>query len=179
MQFLIKPDFTRFPDFIPPARATAKAAGFDLFAQEDMIISGDTVLFDLGFRTNVPKGHVAIIFPRSGLGAKFQVQLSNTTGIIDEDYTGEWKAALHLGGKGIQAEQIGWLSEAYGASSFTEIPDIDDDEDQKALLIKRGDAFAQVLFFPVPDVEIVITDGELEESERGEGGFGSTTAPRA
>lgn len=177
MQFLIKPE-GRFPDFIPPARATAKAAGFDLFAQEDMIITGDTVLFDLGFRTKVPKDHVAIIFPRSGLGAKFHVELANTNGIIDADYTGIWMAALHLGGKGTKVEQLDWLSAAYEQSSFKEIPDIDDDEDQKALLIKRGDAFAQVLFFPVPDVEVVITHEELPETERGEGGFGSTTQPR-
>ena len=177
MQFLIKPE-ARFPDFIPPARATSKAAGFDLFAQEDMIITGDTVLFDLGFRTKVPENHVAVIFPRSGLGAKFHVELANTNGIIDADYTGIWMAALHLGGKGTKVEQLDWLSEAYKQSSFKEIPDIDD-AFQKALLIKRGDAFAQVLFFPVPDVEVVITHEELPETDRGEGGFGSTTKSNA
>ncbi|QZE57511.1 hypothetical protein MPK71_gp302 [Erwinia phage pEa_SNUABM_1] len=174
MQFTVKPE-ERFPDFIPPKRGSAKAAGFDLFAQEDMIITGDTVLFDLGFRARVPKDHVGIIFPRSGLGAKFQVQLSNTTGIIDEDYNGIWMAAIHLGGKGTQVEQLEWLSATYLKSSLEEIPDIDDDEDVKSLLIKRGEAYAQVLFFPVPEVEVVITHEELPETERGDGGFGSTT----
>lgn len=178
MQFVIKPDLERFPHFIPPERATSKSAGFDLFAQEDMIITGDTVLFDLGFRTKVPKDHVAIIVPRSGLGAKFNVQLANTVGVIDEDYTGTWMAALQLGGRGTKVNELDWLSTAYKQSSLEEIPDLDDNEEMKALLIRHGDAFAQVLFLPVPKVEVVITHGELEQTERGEGGFGSTTKSR-
>lgn len=187
LQFTIKPE-DRFPDFIPPKRATKKAAGFDLFAQEDMIITGDTVLFDLGFRTKVPKDHVAIIFPRSGLGAKFNVQLANTNGVIDEDYTGIWMAALHLGGQGTQRDNLSNYLEAYQTVHGV-MPTIDDEEDEEyaiedmeeteALLIKRGEAFAQVLFFPVPEVEVVITHEELPDTERGEGGFGSTTKSSA
>lgn len=39
--------------------------------------------------------------------------------------------------------------------------------------IRRGDRIAQLLLAPVPEVEIVEVD-ELTDSERGEGGFGST-----
>lgn len=191
LQFTIKPE-DRFPDFIPPKRATKKAAGFDLFAQEDMIITEDTTLFDLGFRARCPKDHVGIIFPRSGLGAKFQMQLSNTNGIIDEDYNGIWMAALHLGGKGTQRDNLSNYLEAYQTVHGV-MPPIDEEEDEKyaiedmiedmeeteALLIKRGEAFAQVLFFPVPEVEVVITHEELPDTERGEGGFGSTTKSSA
>ncbi|ARW58940.1 putative dUTPase [Erwinia phage vB_EamM_Y3] len=177
MQFLVKPDLNRYPDFIVPKRGSAQAAGIDLFAQQDMIITADTELFDLGFQAAVPDGYVAIIFPRSGLGAKFNVQLSNTTGVIDSDYRGEWKAAIHLGGKGTQVDQLDWLSAAYLQSDMDEFPDLDDDEDQKALLIKRGEAYAQVLFFEVPLMEVALAE-ELPDTERGDGGFGSTTAPR-
>lgn len=164
MQFLIQPNFDRYPDFIVPERATAQAAGFDLFAQEDMTISSETRLFDLGFRALVPKDHVAVILPRSGLGAKFQMQLSNTAGIIDADYTGEWKAALHIGGKGTLANDT---VHYWGGS-----------DPQHYIEVKRGEAFAQVLFLPVPKIEVEITREPLPETERGDGGFGSTTKAR-
>lgn len=189
LQFTIKPE-DRFPDFIPPKRATKKAAGFDLFAQEDMIITEDTTLFDLGFRARCPKDHVGVIFPRSGLGAKFQMQLSNTNGIIDEDYNGIWMAALHLGGKGTKLEALtnyleaykevyGRLPEELDPSGPEYLDELDTMEDTQALIIRRGEAYAQVLFLPVPEVEVVITHEELPDTERGEGGFGSTTKSSA
>ena len=39
--------------------------------------------------------------------------------------------------------------------------------------IRRGDRIAQMVIMAVPDLEMVVTD-ELDETERGEGGFGST-----
>jgi len=39
--------------------------------------------------------------------------------------------------------------------------------------IRRGDRIAQMVIAPVPDTEIFATDN-LEETDRGEGGFGST-----
>lgn len=173
MQFKVMPDLERFPDFIMPKRATAHSAGFDLFAQEDMIITNNTELFELGFKAAVPrkvtgandpvpKEYVGIIFPRSGLGAKFNCQLSNTLGVIDSDYRGQWMAALHLGGKGTKVQSTETNRPNHGET--------------QRLVIKRGEAFAQVLFFEVPQVTVVQVT-ELDDTERGEGGFGSTTKP--
>lgn len=202
MQFKVMPDLERFPDFIMPKRATAHSAGFDLFAQEDMIITEQTTLFELGFKAAVPrvfssstgqvlKEYVGIIFPRSGLGAKFNCQLSNTLGVIDSDYRGQWMAALHLGGKGTKVASLQHYLEAY-QEVYGVLPPIDDPEgeyesedeayedfaDIDSLVVKKGEAFAQVLFFEVPLIDVVQVT-ELDDTERGEGGFGSTTAPRA
>lgn len=160
MQFKVMPDLKRFPDFIMPERASGKAAGIDLFAQEDMEITNNTQLFELGFKAAVPDGYVGIIFPRSGLGAKFNCQLSNTLGVIDSDYRGQWMAALHLGGKGTKVESTETYRPNHGET--------------QRLVIKKGDAYAQVLFFPVPLMPVVQVT-ELNNTERGEGGFGSTT----
>lgn len=160
MQFKVMPDLKRFPDFIMPERASGQAAGIDLFAQEDMEITNNTQLFELGFKAAVPDGYVGIIFPRSGLGAKFNCQLSNTLGVIDSDYRGQWMAALHLGGKGTKVES----TETYRPNHV----------ETQRLVIKKGDAYAQVLFFPVPLMPVVQVT-ELDDTERGEGGFGSTT----
>ncbi|QZE57173.1 hypothetical protein MPK67_gp300 [Erwinia phage pEa_SNUABM_32] len=160
MQFKVMPDLKRFPDFIMPERASGQAAGIDLFAQEDMEITNNTQLFELGFKAAVPDGYVGIIFPRSGLGAKFNCQLSNTLGVIDSDYRGQWMAALHLGGKGTKVESTETYRPNHGET--------------QRLVIKKGDAYAQVLFFPVPLMPVVQVT-ELDDTERGEGGFGSTT----
>ena len=160
MQFKVMPDLKRFPDFIMPERASGQAAGIDLFAQEDMEITNNTQLFELGFKAAVPEGYVGIIFPRSGLGAKFNCQLSNTLGVIDSDYRGQWMAALHLGGKGTKVESTETYRPNHGET--------------QRLVIKKGDAYAQVLFFPVPLMPVVQVT-ELDDTERGEGGFGSTT----
>lgn len=160
MQFKVMPDLKRFPDFIMPERVSGQAAGIDLFAQEDMEITNNTQLFELGFKAAVPDGYVGIIFPRSGLGAKFNCQLSNTLGVIDSDYRGQWMAALHLGGKGTKVESTETYRPNHGET--------------QRLVIKKGDAYAQVLFFPVPLMPVVQVT-ELDDTERGEGGFGSTT----
>lgn len=47
----------------------------------------------LGFAAKVPDGHVALLLPRSSWGSK-GLDLMNTCGVIDSDYTGEWKATL-------------------------------------------------------------------------------------
>jgi dUTP pyrophosphatase len=41
------------------------------------------------------------------------------------------------------------------------------------LQVRRSDRIAQIVIVPVPDYEFVEVE-DLDESERGEGGFGST-----
>lgn len=176
MEFQVKPDLARFPDFILPRRGTAQAAGIDLFAQEEMIIHSETDLINLGFAAAVPEGYVAVIVPRSGLGAKFNMQLSNTLGIIDSDYRGDWMVAFHLGGKGTKVDTLSpygdHLKSAFeiGSDSWERARE----NESPMLVIPKGDAFAQVLFFEVP-LMTVTQVAELSDTERGAGGFGSTT----
>lgn len=57
----------------------------------------------LGFAAEVPVGHVALLLPRSGAGAKQGLSLNNTVGVIDADYRGEWMACLRVrNGEAIQ-----------------------------------------------------------------------------
>ena len=42
---------------------------------------------------------VLMIYPRSGLGFKFRLQLNNTVGVIDSDYRGPITVVLHNHGK--------------------------------------------------------------------------------
>lgn len=50
----------------------------------------------LGFAAKIPEGHVGLLLPRSGVGAKQGLSLNNTCGVIDADYRGEWMACLRV-----------------------------------------------------------------------------------
>ena len=82
-------------NFIMPVKSTQAAGAFDIFMPSEGQCTGAAPeLYGLGFAAAVPPGYAAIILPRSGVGAKFGVELNNSLGLIDSDYRGEWKAAL-------------------------------------------------------------------------------------
>lgn len=80
---------------VVPTKGSLTAGGYDIYMPESGSVSGNQVkVIDLGFAAEVPAGHVALLLPRSGAGAKYGVELNNTCGVIDSDYRGEWKAAI-------------------------------------------------------------------------------------
>ena len=81
-------------NFIMPTRGSEQAGAFDICMPEDGSVSGIAQMVGLGFAAAVPPGHVALLLPRSSIGAKYGLELNNSCGIIDSDYRGEWKAAL-------------------------------------------------------------------------------------
>ncbi len=85
--------------FITPTKGTEKAGAYDLYMPEagKVYPHGDSATFvGLGFAAEVPEGHVALLLPRSGTGAKKGLELNNTCGVIDSDYRGEFIAALRV-----------------------------------------------------------------------------------
>lgn len=80
--------------FIMPTKGSDQAGAFDIYMPEDGFVYGTSTLVGLGFATEIPQGHVALLLPRSSSGSKFGLELNNTCGVIDSDYRGEWKAAL-------------------------------------------------------------------------------------
>lgn len=82
-----------------PVRSTEFAGAYDIFMPESgsLVARGSYgVMFPLGFAASVPKGHVALLLPRSSAGCKQGLTLNNTVGVIDPDYTGEWMANLRI-----------------------------------------------------------------------------------
>lgn len=70
-----------------PQRATKGSAGYDFFAPFDINLSPmESMVVPTGIRAKIAEGWVLQIFPRSGLGFKYRLQLDNTVGIIDSDY---------------------------------------------------------------------------------------------
>lgn len=70
-----------------PQRATKGSAGYDFYAPVTITLKpGETIKVPTGIRAEIEWDWVLKIYPRSGLGFKYRLQLNNTVGIIDSDY---------------------------------------------------------------------------------------------
>lgn len=76
-----------YNDIRLPRRATARSAGYDFFAPDDITLEpGQTTTVATGIRALMPDNWCLLIYPRSGLGFKYKLRLNNTVGVIDADY---------------------------------------------------------------------------------------------
>lgn len=129
-----------------PTYAHDTDACADIYALENVVVRAHTFgnKIRTGVKIQLPEGWVAMIYPRSSIGAKTPLRLSNSVGIIDSGYRGE----------------LGVL--------YDNISDHDYE-------IKAGDRIAQLMVMPSYRFMPKVVD-TLEDSDRGEGGFGSTGA---
>lgn len=76
---------------IVPTYAHETDACADLYAADDMTIPAHTFsnMIRTGVHIALPEGWMAMIFPRSSIGAKTPNRLSNSVGIIDSEYRGQ------------------------------------------------------------------------------------------
>lgn len=130
-----------------PEYATEGSAGFDLRANEELVIEpGDYTMVSTGLFFELPPNLELQVRPRSGLAAKHGVTVLNTPGTVDSDYRGEVKVILINHGK----------------SNFK---------------IEIGDRIAQAVIATVTAksmVKLNKVDQLNDDTERGTGGFGST-----
>ncbi len=70
-----------------PQRATKGSAGYDFYAPFSFSLPpATTIKIPTGIRAKLDEDWVLKLYPRSGLGFKFRLQLNNTVGVIDSDY---------------------------------------------------------------------------------------------
>lgn len=131
---------------IVPSHGSDYSAGYDLYAvlDEDKIEirPHETVMIDTGWSMQIPLGVFGAIFARSGIASKQGLRPANCVGVIDSDYRGPVKVALHNDSNEVQ-------------------------------IVVQGERIAQLVLmgYLATDFEEV---ENLEETERGTGGFGST-----
>ncbi len=133
------------PDATVPTMGSKFAAGADLYSAEDadvVIEPSETKFIGTGLAMEIPEGYVGLVYARSGLACKRGLAPANKVGVVDSDYRGEIKVALHNHGK-------------------------------EAQTVEKGERIAQMVIAPYLSVNYEEAD-ELSETERGEGGFGST-----
>lgn len=140
-----------------PTYGSSGAAGADLYAdlEESIFIDfGKTAMISTGIAVQIPEGYVGLLCARSGLASKHGIAPANKVGVIDSDYTGPvTMAALN--------------SQPFDESKETW------DEYVERHTIKPGDRIGQLIITPyfIADFEVC---EDLDKTERGSGGFGST-----
>jgi dUTP pyrophosphatase len=93
-----------------PTYANEYAAGADLYAATNEKIEikpMQTVMVGTGIATEIPNGYVGLVFARSGLASKKGLAPANKVGVIDSDYRGEIKVALHNHSDSVQSIDAG------------------------------------------------------------------------
>ena len=129
-----------------PRRGTAGSAGYDFFAPVDVQLApGETIKIHTGIRAQMEQEWVLKVYPRSGLGFKYRLQMNNTVGIIDSDY--------------FYSDNEGHI--------FMKI--MNDGREGKTVELKAGEGFAQGIFL---EYGVTVDD---DATEKRNGGFGSTT----
>ncbi|MCD8308651.1 MAG: dUTP diphosphatase, partial [Clostridia bacterium] len=63
--------------------------------QDVTIPAGETVVIPTGIALELPVGYAGLIYARSGLATKKGLAPANKVGVVDCDYRGEVKVALH------------------------------------------------------------------------------------
>ena len=135
-----------YNSIIIPKRATIGSAGYDFYTPISFVLEPNkTIKIPTGIRVSINEGWFLAIFPRSGLGFKYRLQLNNTVGIIDSDYC--------------YSDNEGHI--------FIKITN--DSNENKIVELKKGQGFAQGIFMPFGIVENDFTDQQRN------GGFGATT----
>ena len=137
-----------YKDSILPTKAHATDAGFDLYAHNVMRDNQANLVYTTGVAMEIPQGYVGLIFPRSSISRKDLI-LTNCVGVIDSGYRGE-------------------ISFKFKRVNFV--------EQQDGLLENdylKGERIGQMIIMPYPEIEFVEVD-ELSDSERGDGGYGSS-----
>ena len=89
-----------------PSRGSDEAAGYDLFAdipEPVDILPHTTAMISTRVAMAIPAGYFGGIFARSGLSAKEGLRPANCTGVVDSDYRGPVKVALHNDGEEVRS----------------------------------------------------------------------------
>ena len=134
-----------YNDIKKPKRATRRSAGYDFYAPYEFTLSpGDTIKIATGIRVLLDDDKFLMCAPRSGHGFKARIQLDNTIGIIDADYS--------------DSDNEGHIMVKLTNDSHT----------GKTIKVAKGDGMIQAII-----LQYFLTEDDDSEADRN-GGFGST-----
>lgn len=153
-----------------PTYAKPGDAGMDLTATSKSYDEHGNVVYGTGLAFEIPEGYVGLLFPRSS-NTKKDLLLGNSVGVLDSGYRGEvvfkFKPSVVYADYTTKGEELYSLT-----SDLIDIPTLDGG-DIPHEQYEVGDRIGQIIVMPYPQVNFIEVD-TLQESERGEGGFGSS-----
>lgn len=143
------------PDAVIPKYAKPGDAGMDLTAVSKSTDEKGNLVYGTGLAFEIPRGYVGLIFPRSS-NANTSLYLTNSVGVIDSQFRGEVKVKY----KSIVNEVV--TEDGEPSLHYINVNDYE-----------IGNRVGQIIIMPYPQVQFQVVD-ELSETERGDGGYGST-----
>lgn len=158
-----------------PTYAKPGDAGMDLTATSRIFDKYGNVEYGTGLAMEIPEGYVGLLFPRSSI-CKKDLSLSNSVGVIDSGYRGEikfkFKPTLAYMDFGVSEDPHGV---SYDSDTFDFVGIVGDNTKDAVTpaIYKVGDKIGQIIILPYPHIEFKEVE-DLSETERGEGGYGST-----
>lgn len=158
------------PDAVIPAYAHSTDAGMDLTAISKEFDNHGNVVYGFGLAFEIPKGYVGLIFPRSSI-YKTGMWLTNAVCVIDSGYRGEVTAKFALKHNGMMPSKL-WHRLKYLFTGYIRSCGVISNYNSTGSY-NVGDRVAQMIIMPYPKVKFQEVE-ELSETERGEGGYGST-----
>ena len=154
-----------------PSRGHNTDAGYDITFTGVSKIIGDVIFFKTGISLQPPKGYYFEIVPRSSI-SKLPLVMANSVGVIDESYTGEILVPVRVThqemGLGVGSENRRYpqgIVRIFGSrpESLTALG---------ALVLSKKPCLFQAILRKRLDCNFTVEN--LDNTERGSGGFGST-----
>ncbi len=158
---------------VAPYKKHLTDAGVDLTAiSVEYDEETDCIIYDTGIAVEIPAGYFGLVVPRSSIH-KTDLMLTNHAGIIDSDYRGTIKAKFKImSDYDYPATMYGDFNELLQEGKFCIYVN-----SEVAIsgysIYKLGDRICQLIIVPIPLIEYIESD-TLSDTERGDGGFGST-----
>lgn len=137
-----------------PTRAHSTDAGFDLVATSVKVEENGCLCYGTGLAFEIPEGYAGFVFSRSSV-SNYSLSQANCVGVIDSGYRGEVSVKF---------------------KPTLEFMDTDNPDHTAYRIPKRynvGERIAQLIIMPVPEIDFEEA-ADLDDSERGTGGYGST-----
>lgn len=154
------------PDAKMPEYAHPDDSGMDVYAVNDYVIHpGETKLIPTGIKVAVPNGYEIQIRPKSGRALKTKMRIANSIGTVDAGFRGELQVIIENIEPPIK--DITYDFDDSGRPIITSILRGND------MTIGKGEKFAQLVLMEVPKAVLFQVEN-LDDTERGNGGFGST-----
>lgn len=134
-----------YDEYTLPTRSTKNSAGYDFVAINDFQIKpGEIKKIHLGIKVQMNEDEVLFLIVRSSMGFKYNVRMTNQTGVIDSDYYNNETNEGHM-----------WISLQ--------------NEGKEDFIVKKGDHIVQGIF-----MKYLTVDDEEEINNVRISGFGST-----
>ena len=149
-----------------PEYAHSGDAAVDLYAAESKeIMPGAQEMIETDIKVAIPKGYALLVHPRSGISAKSKLRIPNSIGLIDSNYRGSIKILV----ENIEPK----IKDILYDFSEDGIPIIKGIIHGSPIQIEKGTRIAQARLVEAPTIYFQTMEA-LDDTERGENGFGSS-----